>query len=787
MRALSRKMLRDVAHLKGQVVTIAAVLGCGIMALLMLESTYASLLESRDSYYADYRFGQVFARLERAPQSLAPRLETIPGVAQVYDRLVEPVMLPLEAQPEPVTGRVVSIPSDGEPPLNGLHLTQGRLPDRHADDEVVLLDQFAKAWDLRPGDPLPVVMNGSKKEVEIVGLGMSPEYIFAMSGHEMIADVKRFAVLWTRREVVAAAFQMEGAFNDVVLRLEPGASETAVMDAVDRELEPFGGFHAVARDKQLSHAALAGELAQLQGMALWIPLIFMGVAAFLVNIVVSRLILLERPQIAVLKALGYSSRRIALHYLGMVALIVVFGAVIGVVLGAWSGQGMTNMYTDFFRFPRSVYHIAPSQLIMGVGIGLAAGVFGALWSVFQVTHLPPAEAMRPPAPTKYRRSILARLGFDRWVGPAVTMIARGIMRRPLRFIFSTTGIAMGVGIYIMGTFSWDAFDYLMKEVFPRQLRGDLQITFAKPLPERAIRDLEHLPGVQLAEGFHTLPVRFHSGSRWRDGGITGIPARSELRHVFHQLEREVFLPDDGVVMTDKLAEVLDVKVGDRVEVEVLEGSFPRRELVVSTLVDQPFGLQVFATRDWLDRFLGEESRVNSAALIVDAEHHDEVRARLKDMPAVIAAVSTNAVVEAYEKQTGTTIGFITFILALSAAAIAVGVVYNNARIALSTRSRDLASLRVLGYRRREISEILLGELAAQVLLGIPLGFLFGRIWADLIASTIDPEAMRFPMRIDLETYAVSALIALAAGVVSALIVRRRLDQLDLVEVLKAAE
>jgi putative ABC transport system permease protein len=533
--ALNRKMLRDLAHLKGQVVTIAAVLGCGIMALLMLESTYASLLESRDSYYADYRFGQLFARLERAPQSLASRLETIPGVAQVYDRLVEPVMLRSRPSLSRSAGNV-SIPSDGEAPLNGLHLTEGRLPDRYADDEVVLLDQFAKAWDLRPGDRLPVVMNGSKKEVEIVGLGMSPEYIFAMSGHEIIADVKRFAVLWTRREVVAAAFQMEGAFNDLVLRLEPGGSETAVMDALDRELEPFGGFHAVARDKQLSHAALAGELAQLQGMALWIPLIFMGVAAFLVNIVVSRLILLERSQIAVLKALGYSSARIARHYLGMVALIVVFGAVIGVGLGAWAGQGMTNMYTSFFRFPRSVYHIAPSQLITGVGIGLAAGVFGALWSVFQVTRMPPAEAMRPAAPTKYRRSLLARLGVDRWVGPAVTMIARGIMRRPLRFIFSTTGIAMGVGIYIMGTFSWDAFDYLMKEVLPRQLRGDLQVTFAKPLPERAIRDLAHLPGVQIAEGFHTVPVRFHSGSARR--GITESP-RARAAASPPSAEREV--------------------------------------------------------------------------------------------------------------------------------------------------------------------------------------------------------------------------------------------------------
>ncbi|MFO0728090.1 MAG: FtsX-like permease family protein [Myxococcota bacterium] len=787
MSALSKKMLRDLGHLKGQVATIAVVLACGIMAMLMLESTYSSLVDSREAYYAEERFADVFARLERAPMSVAARLEALPGVARVYDRIVKAVMLPLPDQPEPVTGRVVSIPNDELPPLNGLHITDGRLPDPDADEEVVLLDQFAKAHQLKVGDRLPVVLNGSLKELEIAGLGMSPEYIFAMAGHEVIADDKRFAVIWMRRASMAPIFQLEGAFNDVVLSLEPGAEPDKVLDAIDSVLEPYGGYHAITRDKQLSHAALTNELAQLRGMALWIPLIFLGVAAFLVNIVISRLILLERGQIAVLKALGYTSLRIALNYLGMVALIVFIGASVGVVLGAWSGQWMTNMYTSFFRFPRALHGMSAEQLVLAISVGLVAGVGSALFSVYRVTQMPPAEAMRPAAPTLYRRSFLSRMGLDRWVGPSVTMIARGIVRRPMRFIFSTTGIAMAVGIYIMGTFSWDSFGYLMNEVFPRQNRGDLQVVFAKPLPERAVRNLAHLPGVILAEGFHSLPVRLHAGARWRDGGIVAVPARAELRQVFHRLEQRVDLPEDGVVMTDKMAEVLGVKVGDHVEAEVMEGSFPRKELAISALVDQPFGLQIFASREWLDRFLGEESRVNSASLLVEPAYQDEVRAKLKDMPMVLSCVSTGAIMDAYQKQTGTTVGVISMILALSAAAIAAGVVYNNARIALSTRSRDLASLRVLGYRRREISEILLGELASQVVLGIPLGCLLGRLWAILIASTIDVEALRFPLRIELSTYAVASMIALFAGVISALIVRRRLDSLDLVEVLKAAE
>jgi len=784
---LRRKLRRDLLRMKGQVFTIALVLGCGVMAMIMIRSTYESLVRSRDDYYLEYRFADLFARLERAPEAVRARLERIPGVARVDTRVVEDVMVPMPSMPEPVSGRIVSIPADGVPPLNALHLDSGRLPEPGVPDEAVVLEQFARAHGLRPGDRVPAVLGGSLRQLHVVGVAMSPEYIFALSGHQLIADPARFAVFWMDRDVVAPAFQMEGAFDDVSIALEPGTPVDAALAAVDRELAPYGGFHAVPRDRQMSNYALRGELENLSNLALMIPLVFLAVAAFLVNVVVSRLVFLERTQIAVLKALGFSDRRIAVHYLGMVAVIVALGSLLGVALGVWSGTWMTGVYTEFFRFPDSVYHLSPGLVAVTIGIGLVAAVIGALAAVRRVARMPPAQAMRPPAPLRYHRTAIERLGIGRAVGTAPLMIAREITRRPGRFGLSVLGIAMGIAIFVMGRFSWDSFGYVMDRIFLREHREDMIVTFTDARPAGAIHELEAIPGVTLAEGQRAVPVRLRAGNRARDILLTGLPADSELRQVIGDARHPLAMPLDGLILTDRLADVLGVGVGDSLDAEILEGDWPVRVVRVAALVSEPFGLQAYGRRDLVDRLLREEPRITGALVRVDTAYADRVRERLKELPRVLSVVRRDTIMENYRKQTGESTFVITLILTLSAAAIAVGVVYNNARIALSMRSRDLASLRVLGFTRKEISSILLGELALQVGLGIPLGLLLGTLWARAYAAALDPEVMGIPLHIGGVTYTAAALIALASGLISALLVRRKLDELDLVGVLKTSE
>ena len=445
---------------------------------------------------------------------------------------------------------------------------------------------------------------------------------------------------------------------------------------------------------------------------------------------------------------------------------------------------MTNLYGDFFKFPTCAFQLSAGLLATTLGVSLAAATTGAVGAVLSVVRLPPAQAMRPATPPTYRHSYHA---IGRLLGPASMMVVRELARRPWRFLFSTAGIAMAVAMFILGRFQWNSFDWLMLEQFPREHRYDIAVTFVSPRPERAVRELEHLPGVLAAEGSRALAARVRAGPAWRDTVLIGLPAPSELRRVVHARRVEIEPPPEGVLVTDKLAEVLGVRVGDPVDVDLLEGRFATRSVTVAGLVDEPFGLQMYARAEVVATLLREEPRVTSALLRIDPARAPEIRARLKEMPAVLSTTTTAGIIERYRAQTGESMAVVALIVTLSAAAIAVGVVYNNARIALSLRSRELASLRVLGFRRREISAILLGELAVQVLAGIPLGLVAGRWLAQLMAGANDPEALRFPLVIAGETYAIAALIALVSGLASALLVRRKLDSLDLVGVLKATE
>ncbi|HWN70332.1 MAG TPA: ABC transporter permease, partial [Haliangium sp.] len=643
-----------------------------------------------------------------------------------------------------------------------------------------------RAHAIQPGDRVSVVVNGKLREIDVVGIALSPEYVFAMAAGDLTADDKGVAILWMDRAVLAPAFQMESAFDDVVLGLQPGASEDEVLRRLDALLEPYGGLGAVPRAKQASNFMLQGKLTQLERFATAVPVIFLLVAAFLLYIVLARLVFLQRTQIATFKAVGYTGREIGFHYIKLVSVIVLIGAVIGIGLGVWMGAGMTSLYAQYFRFPVLVYRLDLSVAVTGVLLSLASALLGALAAVWSVARMPPAEAMQPPAPPTYRQGFFDRHALGRVFGASGVMVVRELRRRPMRTLLSSLGIAAAVGILVMGRFGYDSFEFIMHDVYQNENRGDLMMSLLEPVPENDLRALTHLPGVIDVEGTRTVPVRFRAGPVWRDSAILGVADQPRLRMVLDREAREVTLPR-GLAISRKLGEILGVDVGDVVEVEIREGNRGWLALPVAALVDDAFGLLGYMRQSELHQALGEEVSVNGVQLRVDPAHEAEARARLVEMPMVGRVVRKQAMIERFYQQTGESMAFMTFILTAFAATIAIGVVYNNARVALSMRSRDLASLRVLGFTRGEISAILLGELAVQVILAIPIGLWLGTAWARGVMAGVDPEVYRMPVTISASTYAFASAVAAGAGVASALLVRRKLDHLDLIGVLKTRE
>jgi putative ABC transport system permease protein len=785
--AIDRKLLRDLSRLRGQVITIALVVACGIASYATTKGTHYSLLRARDTYYERYRFADVFAHLERAPDALKARIEALPGIATVHTRVVEHVNIPIEGLDEPATGHLVSIPADREPALGSLFLRQGRMVEPDRDDEVVVLEAFAQAHDLTIGDRLPVVINGIKRRPRVVGIALSPEYVFAISPGELMPDARRFGVLWMDHELVAAAYQMDASFNSLLVRMQPGASERAVIEGVNGLLEPYGGTGAYGRDKQLSNNVLRGEIAGLEAMTTVVPVIFLGVAAFLINVVLSRLVQLQRPQIATLKAVGYSNREVGLHYLKLVAVVVAIGSLLGVGLGAWLGSVMTELYTKYFHFPSLRYVLDVRILSAAIGISLAAAVVGALGAVAAATRLPPAEAMRPEPPASYRRALSERLGLHALFGQATRMVLRELERRPARALLSSLGIAMAVSVLVAGRFGFDAVEWFMEVQFHLSQREDLSVSFAVPVDDAALSELESIDGVHYAEGMQMVAVRFRAGHRFRESTLLGHPDDAQLRRVLDEQGRQALPPEHGVMLTRKLADILELKVGDSVTVEVLEGQRGTHQLVVTQLIEEVFGLQGHMRAESLSRLLREERRISMALLRVDPAKYQTIYRDLKRRPLVLGVNRRDAAIEMFNQQMGGQMYVTTLILTIFAAIIAAGVIYNNARVALSTRSRDLASLRVLGFRRREISAILLGELSLQVLLALVPGMMIGAWMAEGMMAQADPEMYRFPVIISERTYAFAAVVTVAAALASALLVRRRLDNLDLIGVLKTRE
>lgn len=787
MRALHRKLLRDLLLIKGQVIAIALVIGVGVAMFIAYFSTFDSLRTTQQAYYERFRFAEVFAVLKRAPDGLAARLAEIPGVAQVRTRVVRDVTLDVEGMTEPVTGRLVAIPERQQTILNDLLIRRGRYIDASRADEVLVIEGFAEAHGLRPGDSLEAVINGRKRTLEIAGLALSPEYIYTIRPGDLMPDPSRFGVLWMGEKALSTAFDMEGGFNDVSLRLMPGASEDEVISQVDRLLKPYGGLGALPRALQTSNWYLDNELNQLQGFGMFMPMIFLAVAAFLLNVVLTRIVAVQREQIAALKALGYSNLEVGMHYLQWSLTVAVIGSVGGFIGGRFMGLGMISMYNDFFAFPFLHFRIAPEVVASAIGISGGAAIIGAWGAVRQAVTLPPAEAMRPEPPARYQRSLVERLGLGRWLAAPSRIVLRNLGRRPLRTLASVVGIAFSGALLILGLFFLDSIDELLEMQFNVSQRHDIFVSFIEPRSSAALYEVSRLPGVVLAEASRSVPVRLRAGHRYRQTSVTGVRNSDQLTRVVDTSHRLLELPTDGLVLSRKLAEILDVERGSEVTLEVLEGARAVQQVRVADLVDEYLGTSAYMEAGALHRLLREGENLSGANLMVDQRHAGVLYDVLKNIPAVAGVALQTAAVDAFNKQMDETMGVFIFFNILFASIIAVGVVYNSARIILSERSHELASMRVLGFTRGEISSILLGELAAITLLAVPLGLLLGYGLGSLMVTAFDTELYRFPLIISGRTYAVSVLIVLLSATLSGLLVRRRLDDLDLVEVLKTKE
>jgi putative ABC transport system permease protein len=784
---LNRKLFREVLKMRSQVFAIVIVVACGIAQLATNITAFQALQDAQWTYYREHRFAHIFAGLKRAPESVVQRIRAIPGVKDAESRIVRDLALEVPGLEARATGRAVSIPEDGRPRLNALHLRRGRYPEPGRPDEILVSETFAAANKLQLGMSVGAAINGRWMRLHIVGVALSPEYIYEIKPGDLFPDNEHFGVLWIGYQALAGAFDMEGAFNDLSILLDVHGSEKAVISEVDRILRPYGGTGAYGRANQVSHTFVTDEIRQNRVFGMIMPGIFLGLAAFLVGTVLMRLVNIQRDQIGTLKAFGFGNAAIAGHYLKLALLIVTLGWVAGILVGSWWAQIIGRLYEQFYHFPSLRLSLRNDTIFATFVVVTGTVLVGCLAVLRHVTMLAPAEAMRPEAPVTFRAGLLEYVNAARWIPLNGRMVIRNIGRYPLKATLSTLGIALGAAVLLVGYYFQDALHYMANLQFRMVQREDRTLLFGSPQDSGARMEVLRLPGVLQAEPLRIVPVRIWNAYRERRVALLGLEPSGRLRRIVGQQGREHVLPLSGLVLTKKLAEILDVRLGSEVSVEALEGRRTLTRFPVAGIVDEALGLTAYMNIREVNMFMLED-RVSSGLLLsVDGARQDRLDSALKTRPEVASVSSRSSALKSFEDTLARTSGMFAYIFVLFSTLIVFAAVYNAGRIALSERSRELASLCVLGFSRAEVAIVVIGEQFVLAAIAIPLGLLIGYGISSWISWNYNLEMFRIPLVISTQSYFGTVVSVIVAAALSALVVQRRIARLNLIAAIKARE
>ena len=787
MQAIDRKLLRDFKRLWLQALAISLVLACGVAILLTSVGMYSALSETRAAYYERNRFADVFVQTTRAPRSILPEIAQIDGVQSVEARITGYAILDIPGRTKTAVGHILSYPEVYNPVLNVPLLVQGRAPNPMVTGEVVVNAPFATAHGFQPGDSFTANLKGQKRLLTIVGTALSPEFVYTIGPGAMMPDNESFGIIWMSEREAGAAFDMTGAFNDVSVALAAGVPTEPVIDALDDLLEPFGSLGAYDRDTHPSDAFVDAEINQLKGMAAILPPIFFGISGFLVSMVMSRIVTLERSEIGLLKAIGYSNTEVCLHYLMLAGLIAIAGILFGWIAGTVLARSLAAQYAEFFDFPFVIFRVSYWVYAASGLAALATTSIGAAQAALKAARLAPALAMQAPAPPRFKRSFIDVAMTRMRLSQSTIMILRSLLRWPVRSLFTSLGLALAVASVIASIFINDALDEIVDMAFYQTNRQDAILLFSDEVPETALEDIRKLPGVLQAESQQFHAAILHKGHLTKRVAVESRRPGTDLSRVLNTSGQPITAPPGGIMLSRRLAGYLGVQPGETIEVEFLSGRRETFQLVVTELVEQHFGLGAYMDLEYMNALFRQAPRISTANITLDDRKTGALHQAIKDLPSVSGIIEMNENRRAIQDTIEQNIVVMNTIYIVIAVLITVGVTYNAARIQLSERARELASLRILGFGRGEVSYILVGEMMLIALIAQPFGWLIGSWIAGAMTKAFTSDLYAIPLVLKPAIFATGSLVVLCAAFASAMIVRRRLDRLDLIAVMKTRE
>ena len=785
MHVLDKKLFRDFRRLWMQALAISLVLACGVAIVVAAFGMHRALDETRQTYYERNRFADVFVHANRVPLALLPEIEALDGVLVSEPRISGNAILDLPMRTASAVGTILSLSENGEGLLNVPLLRSGRWPDRLGD--VVVNEPFADANSFSLGDQFSANLNGTKRLLTITGTALSPEFIYTIGPGALMPDNEGYGIIWMLDREASAAFDMVGAFNDLSLKVAGGVSIKGVVDAVDEVLKPYGGYGAETRTAQRSNAFIEAEISQLRNMATILPPIFFAISAFLVSMVMGRIVALERSEIGLLKAVGYSDFEVCLHYLMLAALVAAAGIGIGWLVGGWLAHSLASQYAEFFTFPYLLFSVSYWVYAVGGIAALLTTTLGATRSALAAARLAPAIAMQPPAPPRFKRSIVDRLLTSMRLSQPSIMILRSLVRWPVRSVLTSLGLSLAVATVVAAGFFNDALDTIVDTAFYQSNRQDAMLLFAHDLPETALEDIKHLPGILQVEGqqYHSAVLRH--GPLSKRVPIEARRPGADLSRVIDADSNVVDAPKGGLLLSQRVSSQLDAQPGDVVDLEFLTGNRETFEITISGVVEQYFGLGAYMDLEYLNHLQRQNPQISVVNVGLDDTQLDNLHARMNDIPKLTGLIMMNDMRRSFQDTIRENVTMMNTVYMTIAVLITIGVTYNGARILLSERARELASLRILGFSRGEVSYILVGETMLLALMAQPVGWFLGAWIAQMMTKGFSSDLYSVPLVLKPASFSTASLVVLIAAFVSVMVVRRRLDRLNLVSVMKTRE
>ena len=787
MNILFKNLLRDIKKSKGQFISILIIVVLGVTFYTAINSAFENLSNSSTKYYEDYRLADIWVDIYNAPIAIKEKLESIPNVKTATGRIIKDASINISE--ENATLRFITLPDIKRDIINDVVIKSGRYFSDSDSNQCLLDEDFFKANNLNLGEYIYPIINGNKVKLKVVGSVKSPEFVYILKdSSEMMADNKRFGIIYIKQSFGEAIFDLKGFINNIAIQISNGSDVKVIKDDVKKALKNYGVKSVIDREEQTSSKMISEEIKQLKSMGGTFPIIFFMVASVIIYIMMGRMVENQRTQIGVLKAVGFTNVQVLTYYMSYSAIIAFIGSFIGSIIGTYMGVGMTKLYNQYFNLPLGDVKIYGEFVVPAFMLTLFFCLFAGYNSCKAIFKIMPSEAMREKSPQSGKKIIVEKIDLIwRNISYLEKIIIRNLFRYKKRALLISIGVIFSSAILLVALSMSDSMNFMIKQQYGNIQDYDIKVKLSKLISVEELNNIKNITHVKELEPVLETGVEISNGWKSKNVGFTALVKDPQMYKVEDKNGNAISIPKNGILISEKLANTLGVKVNDSVNIKFYFPGKDKKEMVVKGIVVQYLGLSTYTSMDNLNGILGEGMIASSAVLKLDnINFENEVKDKLRDMPNVTSVESKTDSLNALLKTMGGMEASIGVYIILSGILL-IAVLYNIATINIFERQRELATLKVLGFTNNEVKKLIFNENYIIVIFGMIIGLPFGKWLGAYLMASSSTDAYTIPYIIEIKTYIIAIILTLLFTAITNLTLMKKIKALDMIEVLKNKE